>query len=106
MGYIDYKDCAYVSEEIATSTKEYYTKPGDILISMTGSGPNAPNSLVGRVARVKNSDKTALINQRIGRIVPHGKREINLRFLFYVLNAIKVQEFLVANSSGSANQAP
>ncbi|EAP7891412.1 restriction endonuclease subunit S, partial [Salmonella enterica] len=49
-GYVTYDDCAYISDELASKTKAWSVSEGDVLISMTGSGPNAPQSLVGRVA--------------------------------------------------------
>lgn len=104
-GYINYLDIMFISESVARNTPSFFTEPGDILISMTGSGPNAPASLVGRVARVKENEPKALINQRVGRIILHNKEDISKRFLFYYLSQQKVQDYLVANSSGSANQA-
>lgn len=103
-GYVDYNDVAYVSEEIATSCKKWETQDGDILISMTGSGPSAPESLVGRVARVSSSEPKALINQRVGRLILKDEHAIDKDFLFYVLSQKETQEYLVSNSTGSANQ--
>ncbi|TKB49936.1 restriction endonuclease subunit S [Ferrimonas sediminicola] len=104
-GNVDYSDVAYISDDLAKKTEAWATKEGDILISMTGSGPNAPQSLVGRVARVGANEPRAWINQRVGRIVPLNNDEIHPDFLFYVMSQPSSQEFLVQNSSGSANQA-
>ena len=104
-GKIDYSETSFVSEEIASETTNWKTAEGDILISMTGSGPNAPQSLVGRVARVWEGEPEAWINQRVGRIVLKNKNTIHPDFVFYLLSSPKSQEFLVSNSSGSANQA-
>ena len=103
-GFISYDDTNFVSHEIASATKKWITKEGDILISMTGSGPNAPDSLVGKVARVWKSEKPALINQRIGRLVLKDKNKIDPDFLFYLLSSKSCQDYLVSNSTGSANQ--
>lgn len=103
-GYVDYNDVAYVSEDIATSCIKWETHDGDILISMTGSGPSAPESLVGRVARVSSSEPKALINQRVGRLILKDEHAIDKDFLFYVLSQKETQEYLVSNSTGSANQ--
>lgn len=104
-GHVDYSEASYVSEDIANETREWKTKEGDILISMTGSGPNAPQSLVGRVARVWADEPEAWINQRVGKIVLKNEGSIHPDFLFYLLSSSTSQDYLVSNSSGSANQA-
>jgi len=103
-GFVDYLNTSYVSDAIAGTTAKWLTQPGDILISMTGSGPSAPESLVGRVARVWVNEPKALINQRIGRLQIRREGEIDKDFLFYLLSQKDNQDFLVANSTGSANQ--
>lgn len=103
-GFVDYESPSYVSDELASVTSKWATETGDILISMTGSGPSAPESLVGRVARVWKGEPRALINQRVGRLRLRNIGEIDQDFLFYVLAQKETQEFLVTNSTGSANQ--
>jgi type I restriction enzyme S subunit len=103
-GHVSYNDTSFVSTEVATATSKWATKPGDILISMTGSGPSAPESLVGRAARVWKGEKSALINQRVGRLILKESSNIDLDFLFYLLSLKESQDFLVSNSTGSANQ--
>lgn len=104
-GTVSYDEPAYISDEIAQSTEAWSTKEGDILISMTGSGPNAPQSLVGRVARVWANEPQSYINQRVGRIQLLEEGKVHPDFLFYLLSLPQSQDFLVSNSSGSANQA-
>jgi type I restriction enzyme S subunit len=104
-GNVNYADASFISEEIANETADWKTKEGDILISMTGSGPNAPQSLVGRVARVWGNEPVAWINQRVGRVVLKEERAIHPDFLYYLLSSPRSQDYLVSNSSGSANQA-
>lgn len=104
-GRLLFDDYSCVDEELAQTTKDFFTKPGDVLISMTGSGPNQPGSLVGRVARVGKKDPRAVINQRVGRLVLKKDKAIDLRFIFYLLTTKRAQEYLVGNSTGSANQA-
>lgn len=104
-GTINYAESAYVSDEIAASTKNWKVKEGDVLISMTGSGPNAPQSLVGRVARVWKNEPDAWINQRVGRVCLLDENSVHLDFIFYWLSLPQSQDYLVSNSSGSANQA-
>jgi len=102
---IDAWEVEYVSKEVARANCRYFCKTGDILISMTGSWPQAPSSVVGRVARFVGPSDTYLINQRVGRIVIKKPRKLNLRFLFYVLTQSEIQWHLVSIATGSANQA-
>lgn len=104
-GTVDYSEPAYISDEIAKTTKNWKVNEGDVLISMTGSGPNAPQSLVGRVARVWKNEPDAWINQRVGRICVLDENMVHLDFIFYWLSLPQSQDYLVSNSSGSANQA-
>lgn len=104
-GAVDYSETAYISDDLALETSSWSTREGDILISMTGSGPNAPQSLVGRVARVWKDEPKAWINQRVGRVLFKEQNNIHPDFVYYLLTQQSSQEFLVSNSSGSANQA-
>ena len=103
-GHIEYAETAFIVGELGKETKGWSTREGDILISMTGSGPNAPQSLVGRVGRVWREDPKAWINQRVGRIQVKPQT-LHPDFIFYLLTQKESQNFLVSNSSGSANQA-
>jgi type I restriction enzyme, S subunit len=104
-GNLDYSDTSFIDADLANKTQKWATKTGDVLISMTGSGPNSPASVVGRVARVSKNDPASFINQRIGRILLKKRQAISLDFIFYLLSLPKSQNYLVSNSSGSANQA-
>ena len=101
-GYIDYSETDFISNQLSKKTEEWKTKPKDILISMTGSGPNAPASLVGRVARVGENEPISFINQRIGRVVVNEK--VDSDYIYYLLSQKSSQEYFVNNSTGSANQ--
>ncbi len=103
-GHVEYGSTAFIDSALGEETKNWCTREGDILISMTGSGPNAPLSLVGRVGRVWRDDPKAWINQRVGRIQVKPKT-LHPDFIFYLLTQKESQAFLVANSLGSANQA-
>lgn len=92
-GHVDYGDTAYISDTLAKETQAWSTNEGDILISMTGSGPNAPQSLVGRVARVWENEDKAWINQRVGRIVLRKENTINPDFVYYLLSQKSSQDF-------------
>lgn len=102
---VDISELDCVSEQIANQTTRYYAQRGDLLISMTGSGPQAPKSVVGRVARFAGPDNTYLINQRVGRFVIKEPDKLDSRYLFYVLTQPDYQWRLVSIATGSANQA-
>jgi type I restriction enzyme S subunit len=102
---VDTSELEYVDTEVAKGASRYFCKYGDLLVSMTGSGPQAPNSVVGRVARFIGPSDTYLINQRVGRIVIHEPSRLHSRYLFYVLSQPEYQWSLVATATGSANQA-
>jgi type I restriction enzyme S subunit len=51
IGSVDLTDTAKVNEKYLTIPARYHVRPGNILISLTGSHISQPNSVVGRVAR-------------------------------------------------------
>jgi type I restriction enzyme, S subunit len=101
---VDTSEVDYVSGDIASQTARYYVQPQDILISMTGSGIHAPDSLVGRVARYMGPKDYYLINQRVGRFVINKPERLDARYLFFVLAQPEYQWKLVSIATGSANQ--
>ncbi|WP_144605850.1 restriction endonuclease subunit S [Algoriphagus algorifonticola] len=101
---IDLNDCGYVDESMAEKCSDFLIKNGDVLISMTGSGMNAPNSVVGRVARHSGFDDAFLINQRVGRFLIKDKNRLDKHFLFHYLTPKERQWELVSIATGSANQ--
>ncbi len=102
---VDTSEPSYVDQSVAKETARYYCKTGDLLISMTGSGPQAPNSVVGRVARFTGQSDKYLINQRVGRFVNRAPNKLDQRYLFYVLAQDETLWKLVSVATGSANQA-
>lgn len=101
---IDLTDVARVSQEVAEQASSFLVKSWDVLISMTGSGPNAPASIVGRVARHSGEDDVFLINQRVGRFLIKEKEQLDQRFLYYLFSEDKTQLELLSIATGSANQ--
>jgi len=101
---VDTSEVEYVAEDVAKSATRYRCKTGDLLISMTGSGIHAPNSVVGRVARFTGPSDRFLINQRVGRFVLKDPTKLDSRYLFYVLTQGECQSTLVSIATGSANQ--
>jgi type I restriction enzyme, S subunit len=101
---IDLSEADCVSEDIAKEHSHYYVREGDVLISMTGSGINAPASIVGRVARHSGNNGDFLINQRVGRFVVCDTEKTDLRYLYYFFSRSRIRNLLVSIATGSANQ--
>lgn len=91
----------YVKKELLAIDEKYHIKNEDILISLTGSHMNQPNSMVGRCCR--NLDNTVyLLNQRAGKIIP--KKTIVKDFLYYVFRLQSIQYAIANRAYGGANQ--
>lgn len=101
---VDIKDTQKVSIKTYEETKNFLLKKDDILISLTGSGVNQMSSAVGKVGKIE-FDYTALQNQRVGKFELKYKNSADLDFLFYYFLQPKITNYLVRNSTGSANQA-
>ncbi len=97
-------DLSYVSNEIADKHKKFILSFDDVLIAMTGSHINQWASVVGRVERVKYTDKT-LLNQRVGKITIKENAEADINYVYYFLSQDKVKIELAAKAGGAANQA-
>ena len=102
---VDLSDVDRVSKEVANKASNLFVKNWDVLISMTGSGPNSPASIVGRVARHSGKDNLFLINQRVGRFFIKDKDRIDQKFLYYLFSQDSTQLELLSIATGSANQA-
>lgn len=101
---VDTKDSQKVSIKTYEKTKGFSLKKNDILISLTGSGVNQMSSAVGKVGRIE-FDYPALQNQRVGKFELKYSNSADLDFLFYYFLQPKITEYLVRNSTRSANQA-
>ena len=96
-----FENMQYVDLEFLTIGEKYHIKYGDVLISLTGSHINQPNSMVGRVCR--NYDKqTYLLNQRAGKIF--AKENASTDYIFYALLTKAMKESIVSRAYGAANQ--
>lgn len=91
----------YVNKEFLSIDKKYHVLKGDILISLTGSHMNQPNSMVGRCC--KNLDNVVyLLNQRAGKVIPN--KTVNKDFLYYVFRLKSIQYAIANRAYGGANQ--
>lgn len=102
--YVSLDDLTYISNETAERQKKFCLHYDDVLIAMTGSHINQWASVVGRVARVKYSEKT-LLNQRVGKITIKKGAEADINYIYYFLSQDKVKIELASSAGGAANQA-
>ena len=91
----------YVNKEFLSIDKKYHVLKGDILVSLTGSHMNQPNSMVGRCCR-NLDDVVYLLNQRAGKVIP--KKTVNKDFLYYVFRLKSIQYAIANRAYGGANQ--
>lgn len=92
----------YVSSDFLSIDEKYHIKKGDVLISLTGSHINQPNSMVGRSCR-NFSDTEFLLNQRAGKVIPNENADKN--YLYYLLNTESFKYSICNRAYGAANQA-
>jgi type I restriction enzyme S subunit len=91
----------YVSKDFLKINEKYHIKKDDILISLTGSHINQPNSMVGRVCR-NYRDRIYLLNQRAGKVI---LKKIESRdYIFYLLSSKCIKEDIANRAYGAANQ--
>lgn len=101
---VDINDTQKVSIDTYEKNNRFTLYKGDILISLTGSGVNQMTSAVGKVGRIE-FDQLTLQNQRVGKFELINDNVADLDFLYYFFLQSSVTEYLVRNSTGSANQA-
>jgi type I restriction enzyme, S subunit len=105
VGTVDLDDAAYVDERFLNLDFKYHVNPGDLLISLTGSHPNQPNSVVGRVARMGRHHTRCLLNQRAGKIYLRKGASGDLGYLYYVLSSPGFRNAVAMLANGAASQA-
>ena len=105
LGEVDLADIQCVPEQYLSIDSKYHVHQGDILISLTGSHINQPNSVVGRVARYNKGSPKALLNQRAGKVIIRKPEKCDAGFLYYHLYDEKIRRDIAAFAHGAANQA-
>ena len=105
LGDVDLTEIQYVADKYLSIDSKYHVNQGDILISLTGSHINQPNSVVGRVARYKNGFPKALINQRVGKVLIKRPEQCDAIFLYFQLFDEKIRRDIATFANGAANQA-
>ena len=91
----------YVSNDLLKINKKYHIEKRDVLVSLTGSHMNQPNSMVGRSCR-SYDEQVYLLNQRAGKVIQKG--DFSLDYIYYVLQTKAMKEMIVCRAYGAANQ--
>lgn len=91
----------YVESSFLALNPKYHIKNGDIIISLTGSHMNQPNSMVGRSCRSYTSAEY-LLNQRAGKVI--AKKNADVNYLYYLLQTQAIKYAIVNRAYGAANQ--
>jgi type I restriction enzyme S subunit len=104
-GHIDLSVCDKVHIDHLSIPERFHIKSGNILISLTGSHMNQPNSVVGRVAWCGRDTPRSLLNQRAGKVIVHNKQTTNSRYLFYCLSQPETGRAIASMANGAASQA-
>lgn len=95
-------DTQTVSTGFMSLANKYHVKKGDILISLTGSHMNQPNSMVGRSCR-SYDDEVYLLNQRAGKVIINAKNT-DASYMYYLLCTQAMKGAIVNRAYGAANQ--
>jgi len=93
----------YVDEKIANENREYTVFHNDVIIQTVGSWPNNPKSVVGKVVKVPKELNGALLNQNA--VVIHPNKNIDNKFLYYLLRSENFKYYIINTAQGAANQA-
>lgn len=96
------EDTQFVDKKFLSINEKYHITKGDVLISLTGSHINQPNSMVGRSCRYYQ-EKELLLNQRAGKILT--KKNNDLAFLYYMFSSWAMKICITNRAYGAANQA-
>ncbi|AUN18022.1 hypothetical protein B2H91_05490 [Clostridium botulinum] len=104
-GKLNLENISFVSNKFLEMDEKYHINKGDILISLTGSHVNQPNSVVGRIAK-SQYDKTFLLNQRAGKVMVDSNSGICDRsYLYYYISSENFKKKIINLAHGAANQA-
>jgi type I restriction enzyme S subunit len=82
-------------DKFGRSLPQFLTKPGDVLIAMSGA-------TTGKTCRVTSENAPALINQRVGRFQIIKDEEIIIDFIYGIVTSDKFLSEVVIDSLGGA----
>lgn len=91
-GSIDYRNCAYITDEKAATLKKGFAHPGDVLLTHKGT--------LGRTAIVPNKYPVTILTPQVTYY--RVKKDINNRYLKYYFDSKPFQQTL-SNWAGSGS---
>lgn len=80
----------YIEEKLLSKYEKFIIRKGDILVALSGA-------TTGKYG-IYDNDKIALLNQRVGKIVPTEK--LSNKYMYYYMN--KLQDIILTNAMGAA----
>ncbi|MBX9779862.1 MAG: restriction endonuclease subunit S [Chitinophagaceae bacterium] len=92
---LDKTNVIFVPKEFAFELKDYLANKDDTLIAMSGA-------TTGKCCLVKKDDLPCLINQRVGRFVVTNEREVDKKFVYYIISSHAFQNELLKDAVGGA----
>jgi len=92
---LDKTNVIFVPNEFAFDLKDYLANKDDTLIAMSGA-------TTGKCCLVKKEDLPCLINQRVGRFVITNEREVDKKFVYYIVSSHAFQNELLKDAVGGA----
>ncbi len=94
-GTVNLDDCSYIDHNVASKTKDFVLKKGDLLIAMTGA-------TVGKVGLLSENEKIAYLNQRVGKFIPQFEGAELILYCFFMSDTAQNH---ITNYAGGAAQA-
>lgn len=92
---LNLSDCSYVSEDKIELAKDYIVMGGDLLIAMTGA-------TIGKFTMVPKTDRTILVNQRVGKFFLGKDPVQKIPFIYCTLKQPDVYSEVINRGQGSA----
>jgi type I restriction enzyme S subunit len=95
-GFIEINDECFVNIPSEAKFEKFNLKNGDIVVSLTGN--------VGRIARIREENLPAVLNQRVASVAPKSKEVLSAEYLYYLLRTPEFLEFAIGSGKGAAQQ--
>ncbi len=95
-GFIEINDKCFVKIPNETKFEKFKLKNGDIVVSLTGN--------VGRIARIKDENLPAVLNQRVASVAPKDTKVVGEEYLYYLLRTPEFFSFAIGSGKGAAQQ--
>ena len=95
--YVDLESCNKVSRENIEKSKEFFVKPGDLLVAMTGA-------TTGKIGLVPYTDEIVSVNQRTGKFFLGDRPIEKVPYLFAMMLSSKVKKAISPDGDAGSAQ--